>query len=545
MSHQIFVSPLPSSDHNWRNGVAAEWSSAFLIGDSPQLRKILTTFPAVTFCDGQERLVTGISPGNENTLIVFVNGAPLDGSTVGWPNEIRIAADIDVAESAHYTPRNINIGGEYYKGVAISDANCAALAIANIGRAKRILQPGACINFENWSQRKILSVEDCGHFLRVVCDGSAFDPDIYGYPNRFSVDGIFVSNTKLEGMRKYACRGPFENFDIQFDGRVFFCCPLFTNGYALGNIFQDDIDSIWNGERARRFRRSVSCGDFEYCNDLCYFLSEAKQGKIPDQDSVLVAREQFSSWIGDTDDCNLSYMPTSITIQLDRSCNLVCKSCRKSKYIKNSEQSEKLRELLEAKIRPLLQNCEALHLMASGEVLASKAMTSFMKSLSATDFPRLRYGLISNGQLLSNKKWEEIFEPSGIPVAYISLSIDAANKETYEKLRLGGSWTRLIKNIKFMQRQRQTGKIGKLYFNFLVQKENFRQIREFLQLAVDFSVDAVFFQRISFNMDMNYSDDEKREINVCSPDHPDYKEVVETLASLQNNQGITVYNNCF
>jgi len=61
---------------------------------------------------------------------------------------------------------------------------------------------------------------------------------------------------------RFYCQKPWtdiNNFTV--DGRMDVCC--ITTGpsqehYALGNIFEQDFQSIWNGEKMREFRRTVN-----------------------------------------------------------------------------------------------------------------------------------------------------------------------------------------------------------------------------------------------------------------------------------------------
>lgn len=58
------------------------------------------------------------------------------------------------------------------------------------------------------------------------------------------------------------CQKPWtdlNNFSV--DGRMDVCC--ITTGpsqerYALGNIFEQDFQEVWNGERMKEFRRTVN-----------------------------------------------------------------------------------------------------------------------------------------------------------------------------------------------------------------------------------------------------------------------------------------------
>ena len=82
-------------------------------------------------------------------------------------------------------------------------------------------------------------------------------------------------------------------------------------------------------------------------------------------------------------------------------------------------------------------------------------------------------------------------------------------------------------------------------FNFVVQKDNYRQIESFVKFAGQYAVDAIFFQRINFEMDLAYSDAEKKELDVCSENSPHYAEVAAVFDRLAaKNYGFAIHNNC-
>ena len=73
--------------------------------------------------------------------------------------------------------------------------------------------------------------------------------------------------------KKYYCTRPFEWFAVLDNGDVSPCCPPWIDGYRIGNLYEQSVDEVWNGEKAQDFRRSILDGSFEYSNSLsCPFL---------------------------------------------------------------------------------------------------------------------------------------------------------------------------------------------------------------------------------------------------------------------------------
>ena len=104
----------------------------------------------------------------------------------------------------------------------------------------------------------------------------------------------------------------------------------------------------------------------------------------------------------------------------------------------------------------------------SGDPFASHHFRAFLKRINRKEFPNLKVSLYTNGQLFTEKSWEEL-ELSG-KVSYVNISIDAARAETYKIVRYPGDFERLLKNLEFIKQLRQSGEIKSLRFYFVVQQ---------------------------------------------------------------------------
>jgi MoaA/NifB/PqqE/SkfB family radical SAM enzyme len=112
-------------------------------------------------------------------------------------------------------------------------------------------------------------------------------------------------------------------------------------------------------------------------------------------------------------------------------------------------------------------------------------------------------------------------------IAHLQVSIDAARPETYAIVRRPGLWEELRPNLDFICKIRRSGEIPSLGINFVVQKDNFREIIEFIQLGKELGVDFVLFQRM-FNFG-SFTEEAFRERDIASPMHPDHGEFRELL----------------
>jgi radical SAM superfamily enzyme YgiQ (UPF0313 family) len=78
------------TDDNWVNGIARVWAAAFLVDYSIHAKNELAVGKKVTFADGTaRRIIRHIE--NDGSLIVCLDGSPLDGEKVGCPKKIIVS----------------------------------------------------------------------------------------------------------------------------------------------------------------------------------------------------------------------------------------------------------------------------------------------------------------------------------------------------------------------------------------------------------------------------------------------------------------------
>ncbi len=340
----------------------------------------------------------------------------------------------------------------------------------------------------------------------------------------------------------YTCSHPFERIEILPRGEVYTCCSgAVKSGYSIGNIYTDDFDQMWNCDKVKKLRYSVTKGQFEYCLDHCMWL--ANRDRLDDREILHPVQKKdgrvypYTCW----QDCTVLSMPKFVTLGCDETCNLQCLSCRSSKRALNREASQKVLKMLTEKVRPILENCSWLEMLSTGEVFASFACCEFLKTLNREEFPNLKLSFITNAQLFTRSKWAELKNIWEVPMLFY-ISMDAAKAATYEKLRLGAKWDILCENMKLISELRRHGNLINLTLNFVVQEENYQQMQAFTELGKRWGANAVRFQLLT-NWGTN-TDEEYREKNVFDEKNPCRKEAVEILTRLvHETRGITVLQN--
>lgn len=84
--------------------------------------------------------------------------------------------------------------------------------------------------------------------------------------------------------------------------------------------------------------------------------------------------------------------------------------------------------------------------------------------------------------------------------AYVKFSLDAATKETYEKVRKGVDWDRVIRNIKALDYYKKKYHVHwpEIHFHFLIMKQTIKEALDYLDFINDLGIDigGVYYSRL-------------------------------------------------
>jgi pyruvate-formate lyase-activating enzyme len=319
------------------------------------------------------------------------------------------------------------------------------------------------------------------------------------------------------------CHMPFTQLATGYKGDAFACCCPAWVPFAIGNVLTaPTADAVWNSETAVEIRRSVLDGDFRYCSrTLCSYIAAQK---LPRKDDI--TDPTLRGYI-DQRKMVLDDVPKMVELNHDPTCNLACPSCRTEIIAANADEQDTYAQAAERVILPLLRRVNGhSYISGGGEAFASKHYRSILAALNRRDYPGLSLHLITNGLLVTPQRWSEYPHLPEL-VDILSVSIDAARAETYERLRRPGKWPVLMKNLEVMAEMRRSRKIRRLQINFVVQQDNYREILEFVALGRRLAVDNIWFQRLT-----NYGafDEETfTRADVTSPHHPEHAALLDIL----------------
>jgi len=199
--------------------------------------------------------------------------------------------------------------------------------------------------------------------------------------------------------------------------------------------------------------------------------------------------------------------PLEISLAHSGSCNLRCKMCISNTDFNPPEP--KLEQIIFKQIIPsLLPELEVIKLSGNGDPFFQKETREFLQTFPVKKFPDIKFEILTNGLLLNEKMWNSIKHNK---FKSINISIDAASKETYEKIRIGGQWETLQNNLKFISKLKKQQKIEKFFINMTVMKSNYKELKDFALMGKKLDCDKVYFHKI---FGLRYLQDLEENINI-------------------------------
>lgn len=281
------------------------------------------------------------------------------------------------------------------------------------------------------------------------------------------------------------CEKPFGFCDLDNDN-IFLCCPGFQD-FSAGSILYNSFEELWNSMRAKIIRLSIINGTYSFCKlDRCFKVLEESSAT---EESVIghysITQEQ---------------LPKVFVNSIDYSCNLHCSFCRKEiMFSKGEERKEKI-VIADKFLDQILPSVDQVWMCGNGEIFFSKV---YQYILDDDRFKKDSITILTNGLLLHSTQWLTL--KNKFKHINVSISIDAATKEVYEKLRQGGDFTLLLSNLKYMSEKRKNGEIQHLSINFILSKINFNDLYLLIGLAKEFHIDRIKIQKfINYMFDMDY-----------------------------------------
>ncbi len=280
-------------------------------------------------------------------------------------------------------------------------------------------------------------------------------------------------------------------------GTVYLCSPCDDQPInTMGNMLEENFESVYQSTRAQICRLALLNHTYTFCNkNRCPVLSGIKN--CADNTS----REAYEYMV--------PQYPDSISLSVDTNCNLYCQSCRNHVF---TESGKDIEVFVESVKEDIVHLPVRLMLNTSGEVFASKYCLNLLHAPET--MRRDNIAIYTNGTLLSSEKVDWLLNV--YKKLELSISIDAATEETYQKLRRGGDYNTLLKNIEYIVKQKQAGKIAYWQVTFVCQRENIQEMQQFVTQAKQWGVDTIGINYIE-NWGV-YGEEEYQKVSIIDGD---------------------------
>ncbi len=170
--------------------------------------------------------------------------------------------------------------------------------------------------------------------------------------------------------------------------------------------------------------------------------------------------------------------PTHIQLESTTKCNLDCITCSR----KSLSPSRLNKDLSLSKFKYIVNSIPTLksfQLQGLGEPLLTKDIWKIAKYAKAK---KIKLSTTINGILINEKNVDKLLDLFG----EIRISLDSVNEENYNKIRVGGNYKRLIKNIQLLvNKRKQLNSKTKIVLTFVVTHLNYHELEDFLKLCIE------------------------------------------------------------
>jgi MoaA/NifB/PqqE/SkfB family radical SAM enzyme len=186
------------------------------------------------------------------------------------------------------------------------------------------------------------------------------------------------------------------------------------------------------------------------------------------------------------------HKPIEVYLQVASACNLDCYMCYEHLRPPRYRRGRGLRSMppeLFAKIeREILPYSTKITFGVGGEPMLCEHLLDYIQRAYAA---RQHVHMMTNGTRITS---DEVAETLARCLTSLEISIDAATKETYERIRLGSRWEHIFANIERLNRFRFQGPPEErthLSLCFVMMKSNVHELPRFIDVARQLRADRV------------------------------------------------------
>lgn len=228
--------------------------------------------------------------------------------------------------------------------------------------------------------------------------------------------------------------------------------------------------------------------------------------KFTSVDDILIShygnawREYRKRWNATQNINEISDIPLYLLLELNSFCNLRCKMCKHATDYSNIKHESMPMEMFEK----IMKECKELKIPSIniGTGTECTLHPQFDKIINKVkESGAIDKFFLTNGTTLSNNMIDKIFEGE---YERVEISVDAATRETYAKIRVNGNYEKLEKMInRLIEEKKSRGlDLPIIRLSFCVQSDNIHEIDMFYEKWRN-KVDLIEFQKVASYTQIN------------------------------------------
>ncbi len=336
------------------------------------------------------------------------------------------------------------------------------------------------------------------------------------------------------------CAGPWKTPTIDAQGNLTVCCHDKQLRYKLGNLQESNFDELWYGQKADEIRKLHILGEFDKLGDK--HAKTINCANCEGFEAPIIKDEEVISYLKQTGQqkliekylnrvCTGWHQIESLLIEITDRCNLNCIMCKQKEAMLSTAPAPNagfmsfelwksiLLDILNSNLKvkavtPFWYGEPFLHpnalemlrfafelnynpeydklLERMKRMKNKKLLVDFLQTYPFNNKVFDYMEIHTNGILLTKKIMDFFFSPVATrSLGYLVFSVDAATEQTYNRIRRGGDFKKLIKKIKYAltlkaklirKKENQLKKTVRpvIVIQFIVMKENYREAEEFV-----------------------------------------------------------------
>ena len=165
-----------------------------------------------------------------------------------------------------------------------------------------------------------------------------------------------------------------------------------------------------------------------------------------------------------------------VTLDVTNKCPLKCIQCSKT-YFETLDEQQDMNFVLYRKIaEEVFPHARHVSLSSAGEPLMTRNFLDAIEIARSHGVQEVSF--ISSGLHLNPARAERIVD---LGVTRMEFSLDGATEETYNKIRIGSKFDKVIRNIAHLNeiKQKKRTQYPLLRFNFVLMKSNIHELPAF------------------------------------------------------------------